>query len=35
MRRRVADCHLGLGKLHARAAERERAQEHLSSVITL
>jgi tetratricopeptide (TPR) repeat protein len=35
MRPLVADCHLGLGKLHARAAERERAQEHLSSAITL
>jgi len=35
MRPLVAHCHLGLGKLYARAGQREQAQEHLSTAATM
>ena len=35
MRPLAAHCHLGLGKLYARAGERDRAQEHLTTATTL
>jgi tetratricopeptide (TPR) repeat protein len=35
MRPQVAHCHLGLGKLHRRAGNREKAQEHLTTAITM
>jgi hypothetical protein len=31
MRPLVANCHLGLGKLHRRTGNREQAQEHLTT----
>jgi hypothetical protein len=31
MRRLVAHCHLGLGKLYHRTDKREQAQEHLAT----
>jgi len=31
----VAHCHLGLGKLHGRTGQRERAQEHLTTATTM
>jgi class 3 adenylate cyclase/tetratricopeptide (TPR) repeat protein len=31
----VADCHLGLGKLYRRIAQRERAQEHLTTAAAM
>ena len=35
MRPLVAHCHLGLGKLHRRRSDRERAQEHLTTAMTM
>jgi tetratricopeptide (TPR) repeat protein len=35
MRPLMAHCHLGLGKLYARMAERERAEEHLAKATTM
>jgi tetratricopeptide (TPR) repeat protein len=35
MRPLVAHCHLGLGKLHARTGERERAVKHLVTATTM
>jgi hypothetical protein len=35
MRPLVAHCHLGLGKLYRRTGQRERAQEHLTSAMTM
>src|SRR5262245_3155157 len=35
MRTLIAHCHLGLGKLHRRAAKREQAQEHLTTATTM
>jgi hypothetical protein len=35
MRPVIAHCHLGLGKLHRRAAKREQAQEHLTTATTI
>ena len=31
----VAHCHLGLGKLYARAEQREQAREHLTTAATM
>ena len=31
----VAHCHLGLGKLYRRTAQREQAQEHLTAATTM
>src|SRR4030095_14804708 len=35
MRPLVAQCHLGLGKLHRRTDQRERAREHLTTAATM
>jgi sugar phosphate isomerase/epimerase len=35
MRPLVAHCHLGLGKLDRRTGEREPAQEHLTTAMTM
>jgi tetratricopeptide (TPR) repeat protein len=35
MRPLVAHCHLGLGKLYRRTGEREQAQEHLTTAMTM
>jgi uncharacterized protein HemY len=35
MRPYVAHCHLGLGKLHRRAGDREQAQEYLTTAMTM
>jgi hypothetical protein len=35
MRPVVAHCHLGLGKLFARAGKREQAREHLTTATTM
>jgi len=35
MRPLVAHCHLGLGKLYRRTGQREQAQEHLTSAMTM
>jgi tetratricopeptide (TPR) repeat protein len=35
MRPLVADCHFGLGKLYRRIGEREQAQEHLTTAVTM
>jgi len=35
MRPLVAHCHLGLGKLYRRTGQRERAQEHLTTAMTM
>jgi len=35
MRPLVAHCHLGLGKLDRRTSQREQAQEHLTTAMTM
>jgi hypothetical protein len=35
MRPLVAHCHLGLGKLHHRAGDRAKAEEHLTAATTM
>src|SRR5262249_26972109 len=35
MRPLIAHCHLGIGKLHPRAGQREQAQEHLTTAATM
>ncbi len=35
MRPLVAQCHLGLGKLHLRTGKREQAKEHLTTALTM
>jgi len=35
MRPLIAHCHLGLGKLYRRTGQRERAQEHLITALTM
>ena len=35
MRPLIAHCHLGFGTLYRRTAERERAQEHLTTATTM
>jgi hypothetical protein len=35
MRPLTAHCHLGLGKLHRRAGDAEKAEEHLTTATTL
>jgi len=35
MRPLVAHCHLGLGKLHRRTGPRAKAEEHLTTAVTM
>jgi hypothetical protein len=35
MRPLIAHCHLGLGKLYPRTGEREQAQEHLTTAVSM
>ena len=35
MRPLIAHCHLGLGKLYLRTGQREPAQEHLTTAMTM
>ena len=35
MRPLVAHCHLGLGKLYQRSGNRQEAQEHLATAMTM
>jgi len=35
MRPVIAHCHLGLGKLYARAEQRDRAREHLTTATAM